>query len=70
MPLVKEVINTLSIFSLTVSLNRVYIPKFTKFSSNVLKTVIGTAAVFTIASVVAVSPLMEFIAKMVYNSGY
>ncbi len=39
-------------------------------SSNVLKTVIGTAAVFTIASVVAVSPLMEFIARMVYNSGY
>jgi NADH-quinone oxidoreductase subunit N len=39
-------------------------------SSNVLRTVIGTAAVFTIASVLAVSPLMEFIAKMVYNSGY
>ncbi len=39
-------------------------------SSNVLKTVIGTAAVFTIASVVAVSPLMEFVAGMVYNSGY
>jgi len=43
---------------------------YTVNSSNVLKTVIGTAAVFTIASVVAVSPLMEFIAKMVYNSGY
>lgn len=39
-------------------------------SSNVLKTVIGTAAVFTIASVLAVSPLMEFVAGMVYNSGY
>lgn len=39
-------------------------------SSNVLKTVIGTAAVFTIASVLAVSPLMEFVAAMVYNSGY
>lgn len=39
-------------------------------SSTVLKTVIGTAAVFTIASVLAVSPLMEFVAKMVYNSGY
>ena len=39
-------------------------------SSNVLKTVIGTAAVFTIASVLAVSPLMEFVARMVYNSGY
>jgi len=43
---------------------------YTVNSSNALKTVIGTAAVFTIASVVAVSPLMEFIAKMVYNSGY
>jgi NADH-quinone oxidoreductase subunit N len=39
-------------------------------SSNVLRTVIGTAAVFTIASVLAVSPLMEFVARMVYNSGY
>jgi len=39
-------------------------------SSNVLKTVIGTAAVFTIASVLAVSPLMEFVATMVYSSGY
>lgn len=39
-------------------------------SSNILKTVIGAAAVFTIASVVAVSPLMEFISQMVYNSGY
>ncbi len=39
-------------------------------SSNVLKTVIGTGAVFTIASVLAVSPLMEFAARMVYNSGY
>ncbi|HIC44151.1 MAG TPA: NADH-quinone oxidoreductase subunit NuoN [Sulfurimonas sp.] len=38
--------------------------------SNVLRTVIGTAAVFTVASVLSVSPLMEFIAKMVYNSGY
>ena len=43
---------------------------YTVNGSNALKTVIGTAAVFTIASVVAVSPLMEFIAKMVYNSGY
>ncbi len=39
-------------------------------SSTVLKTVIGTAALFTIASVLAVSPLMEFVARMVYNSGY
>jgi NADH-quinone oxidoreductase subunit N len=39
-------------------------------SSNILRTVIGTAAVFTIASVLAVSPLMEFVARMVYNSGY
>ena len=43
---------------------------YTVNSSNVLKTVIGTAAVFTVASVISVSPLMEFIAKMVYNSGY
>jgi len=39
-------------------------------SSNVLKTVIGTAAVFTIASVLAVSPLMEFVTTLVENSGY
>ena len=39
-------------------------------SSSVLKSVIGAAALFTIASVLAVSPLMEFIARMVYNSGY
>ena len=39
-------------------------------TSNVLRTVIGTAAVFTVASVIAVSPLMEYIAQMVYNSGY
>ena len=43
---------------------------YTVNSSNPLKVVIGTAAVFTIASVAAVSPLMEFIASMVYNSGY
>ena len=43
---------------------------YTVNSSNPLKVVIGTAAVFTVASVLAVSPLMEFIAKMVYNSGY
>ena len=39
-------------------------------SSNILKTVIAVAAVFTIASVLAISPLMEFITQMVYNSGY
>jgi len=39
-------------------------------SSNVIKAVIGSAAVFTVASVLAVSPFMEFVAKMVYNSGY
>ena len=39
-------------------------------SSNILKSVIGVAAVFTIASVLAISPLMEFITQMVYNSGY
>ena len=43
---------------------------YTVNDSNALKTVIGTAAVFTIASVLAVSPLMEFIGTMVYNSGY
>lgn len=39
-------------------------------SSNVLKTVIATATVFTIASVLAVSPLMEFVRALVENSGY
>ncbi|MBE0499181.1 MAG: NADH-quinone oxidoreductase subunit NuoN [Campylobacterales bacterium] len=43
---------------------------YTVNSSTVLKTVIGTAALFAIASVLAVSPLMEFVARMVYNSGY
>jgi len=43
---------------------------YTVNSSNILKTVIGTAAVFTIASVVAVSPLMEFVTTLVESSGY
>lgn len=43
---------------------------YTVNDSNVLKTVIATAAVFTIASIISISPLMEFIGTMVYNSGY
>jgi hypothetical protein len=39
-------------------------------SSNVLKTVIGTATVFMFASILAVSPIMEFVTALVYNSGY
>ena len=35
-----------------------------------LKSIIGFAAFVTIFSVIAVSPLMEFITSMVYNSGY
>lgn len=35
-----------------------------------LKTIVGIAAVATIFSVVAVNPLIEFIATLVYNSGY
>jgi len=43
---------------------------YTVNSSNVLKTVIATAAVFTVASVISISPLMEYIQTLVYNSGY
>ena len=39
-------------------------------SSNVLKTVIGTATLFMFASILAVSPIMEFVTRLVYNSGY
>lgn len=35
-----------------------------------LKTIVGIAAVATIFAVVAVNPLIEFIASLVYNSGY
>ena len=35
-----------------------------------LKTIIGIAAFTTIFAVVAVNPLIEFIATLVYNSGY
>jgi len=43
---------------------------YTSNASNVVKTVVGTATVFMFASVLAVSPLMEFITALVYNSGY
>ena len=43
---------------------------YTANSSNVVKTVVGTATVFMFASILAVSPLMEFITALVYNSGY
>ena len=43
---------------------------YTVNASNPLKVVIATAAVFTIASIISISPLMEFIGTMVYNSGY
>lgn len=39
-------------------------------ASLALKTIIGIAAFTTIFSVVAVNPLIEFIATLVYNSGY
>jgi NADH-quinone oxidoreductase subunit N len=35
-----------------------------------LKTIIGIAAFATIFAVAAVNPLIEFIATLVYNSGY
>lgn len=43
---------------------------YTANASNVVKTVVGTATVFMFASIVSVSPLMEFITALVYNSGY
>ena len=43
---------------------------YTVNASNVVKTVVGTATVFMFASILSVSPLMEFITALVYNSGY